>query len=334
MWNFIIAADNGILKPTTKLLKGSDCVDFGEKIKTLREEKGMTQQKLADQLYVTRATVSRWESGSRYPDILTTKSLADIFGTSIDELVSGESRAIDERQALLLKGRHDRVISMLYPMVLFSGILPIIICLLGYGDMFIEAILNALGLIDLTWPFDDTLCCLTMAVNLFYMIVISVLVIAGLVTLLRKGVNIGNIAVIGIFNYIHIIIKSMYIVFAPFEVESGASGLKGVVMYILTGLVVIACLYGAYITYLSYFKGRRYEPGLFLLLGVFVVISLLVCFSLFKGTHSYCYLETVIMDIGCVVTAIGLLITSAYLFNIRKPSEKEEVTARVCTQSQ
>ena len=36
-------------------------VEFGEKVKKLREEKGMTQQTMADQLYVTRQAVSRWE---------------------------------------------------------------------------------------------------------------------------------------------------------------------------------------------------------------------------------------------------------------------------------
>lgn len=38
-------------------------VEFGEKVKKLREEKGMTQQTMADQLYVTRQAVSRWECG-------------------------------------------------------------------------------------------------------------------------------------------------------------------------------------------------------------------------------------------------------------------------------
>ncbi|MFR1374365.1 MAG: helix-turn-helix transcriptional regulator [Eisenbergiella massiliensis] len=48
-------------------------VEFGEKVKKLREEKGMTQQTMADQLYVTRQAVSRWECGARFPDLLTAK---------------------------------------------------------------------------------------------------------------------------------------------------------------------------------------------------------------------------------------------------------------------
>ena len=50
-------------------------VEFGEQLRKAREEKGMTQQSLAEQLYVTRQSVSRWECGDRYPDLLTTKKM-------------------------------------------------------------------------------------------------------------------------------------------------------------------------------------------------------------------------------------------------------------------
>ncbi|WP_027643647.1 MULTISPECIES: helix-turn-helix domain-containing protein [Lachnospiraceae] len=42
-------------------------VEFGEKLKRAREEKGMTQQTLSEYLYVTRQAVSWWEGGERYP---------------------------------------------------------------------------------------------------------------------------------------------------------------------------------------------------------------------------------------------------------------------------
>ena len=45
-------------------------VEFGEQLRRAREGKGMTQQSLAEQLYVTRQSVSRWECGDRYPDLL------------------------------------------------------------------------------------------------------------------------------------------------------------------------------------------------------------------------------------------------------------------------
>lgn len=65
--------------------------EFGEQLKKAREEKGYTQQTLADMVYVSRQTISRWESGSRYPDIITLKSLSTALGVSTDELLSNES---------------------------------------------------------------------------------------------------------------------------------------------------------------------------------------------------------------------------------------------------
>lgn len=102
-------------------------IEFGEKVKKLREEKGMTQQTMADQLYVTRAAVSRWECGARYPDLLTAKKIAEVLGTSIDELLSGEEfkRDIEKEPILLRQGDHY-IQTILYTMgaisYLFIGI--------------------------------------------------------------------------------------------------------------------------------------------------------------------------------------------------------------------
>lgn len=65
-------------------------VEFGEQLRRAREAKGMTQQSLAEQLYVTRQSVSRWECGDRYPDLLTTKKISQILEVSLDDLLSGK----------------------------------------------------------------------------------------------------------------------------------------------------------------------------------------------------------------------------------------------------
>lgn len=49
---------------------------LGDNIKKLREEHSLTQQQLADKLYVSRQTVCRWENGSRCPDLIMAKRLA------------------------------------------------------------------------------------------------------------------------------------------------------------------------------------------------------------------------------------------------------------------
>ncbi len=64
--------------------------EFGENLKNVREQKGYTQQTLADHLYVTRQAVSRWEGGSRYPDLMTAKKMAQFLEVSLDELLTDD----------------------------------------------------------------------------------------------------------------------------------------------------------------------------------------------------------------------------------------------------
>lgn len=65
--------------------------EFGQKLREIRTAKGYTQQALAEKLYVTRQTVSRWESGNRYPDLETLKKISVELEVSVDELLSTES---------------------------------------------------------------------------------------------------------------------------------------------------------------------------------------------------------------------------------------------------
>ncbi len=92
--------------------------EFGEKLRQVREKHGMTQAALAERLYVTRQAVSRWECGTRYPDLLTTKKIAKILEVSIDELVSGEELPENiEREPLLVKPVPNMVQAILYSAV-------------------------------------------------------------------------------------------------------------------------------------------------------------------------------------------------------------------------
>lgn len=62
---------------------------LGANIRAKREEKGMTQQELAAKLFVSRQTVSRWESGSRTPDVIMCKKIALVLEIPLDDLISG-----------------------------------------------------------------------------------------------------------------------------------------------------------------------------------------------------------------------------------------------------
>jgi len=62
---------------------------LGNKIKLKREQAGMSQQDLAEKLFVSRQTVSRWESGARTPDLVMAKKIAMTLGITLDDLFTG-----------------------------------------------------------------------------------------------------------------------------------------------------------------------------------------------------------------------------------------------------
>ena len=65
-------------------------MEFHEKLQELRKQRGLTQEELAETLYVSRAAISKWESGRGYPNIESLKAIAKFFSVSIDSLLSGE----------------------------------------------------------------------------------------------------------------------------------------------------------------------------------------------------------------------------------------------------
>ncbi len=72
-------------------------MEFNEKLQELRKQKGLTQEELAEILYVSRTAISKWESGRGYPNIDSLKAIAKFFSLTIDELLSsGELLTIAE----------------------------------------------------------------------------------------------------------------------------------------------------------------------------------------------------------------------------------------------
>ncbi len=65
-------------------------MEFSEKLQELRKSRGLTQEELAEALYVSRTAISKWESGRGYPSIDSLKEISKFFSVSIDDLLSGE----------------------------------------------------------------------------------------------------------------------------------------------------------------------------------------------------------------------------------------------------
>lgn len=96
-------------------------VEFGEQLRRARETKGLTQQSLAEQLFVTRQTVSRWECGDRYPDLLTTKRISQVLEVSLDDLLSdNEMTKIVEKNPVIEKKSSNNLMIALYTLIIFS----------------------------------------------------------------------------------------------------------------------------------------------------------------------------------------------------------------------
>ena len=65
-------------------------MEFCEKLQELRKHRGLTQEELAEALYVSRTAVSKWESGRGYPSIDSLQALSRFFSVTVDDLLSGD----------------------------------------------------------------------------------------------------------------------------------------------------------------------------------------------------------------------------------------------------
>lgn len=87
-------------------------MEFNEKLQELRKRKGLTQEALAERLFVSRTAVSKWESGRGFPNLESLKAIAKVFSVSLDELLSGEEiLAIAEKDQ---KERKQTVLDLVF----------------------------------------------------------------------------------------------------------------------------------------------------------------------------------------------------------------------------
>lgn len=69
-------------------------MEIGSKLKTARINSGFTQEKVAEEIQVTRQTISNWENERSYPDIISIIKLSDLYSISLDELLKGDAKMI------------------------------------------------------------------------------------------------------------------------------------------------------------------------------------------------------------------------------------------------
>ena len=79
---------------------------LGENLKKLRTDKNLTQEELAEILFVSRTAISKWESGRGFPNIESLKAISKYFSVSLDELLSGEELIVLAEQEQRQKEKH------------------------------------------------------------------------------------------------------------------------------------------------------------------------------------------------------------------------------------
>ena len=71
-------------------------MELGKQIRTHRQEAHLSQEELADRVYVSRQTISNWENDKSYPDVNSLVLLSEIFQISLDTLIKGDIEAMKE----------------------------------------------------------------------------------------------------------------------------------------------------------------------------------------------------------------------------------------------
>lgn len=98
-------------------------MEIKELIKNARTENGFTQEKAAEELCVSRQTISNWENGKSLPDILSILKMSDLYHISLDELLKGDKKMVE-------KIKKDAKYQNLQKMYMSYSVLIMLICLI------------------------------------------------------------------------------------------------------------------------------------------------------------------------------------------------------------
>jgi len=126
-------------------LKGGRLLELHTQIKKYRTNMNLSQEELAEKVYVTRQTISNWENNKNYPDIHSLLLLSSLFGISLDQLIKGDINIMKKeinKSELQKFNRHGAIFSLLLVLLMVSAV-PLAVFLSYYG-LIITGILFAI----------------------------------------------------------------------------------------------------------------------------------------------------------------------------------------------
>lgn len=149
-------------------------MEFNEKLQELRKRRGLTQEALAEALFVSRTAVSKWESGRGYPSIDSLREIAKFFSVTVDELLSGEE--------LLSAAEEDkRKTETRFRTLVFAllDISPAMLFFLPFFGQKSDGVIQSVSLMELTG--------VSLYLRIWYFIAVAGGVLWGLLTLILQS---------------------------------------------------------------------------------------------------------------------------------------------------
>lgn len=176
-------------------------MEFNEKLQNLRKSRGLTQEELAEILFVSRTAVSKWESGRGYPNIDSLKEIAKFFSVSIDDLLSGEKLL-----SLAEKEKKDDIKNICDLLFAFSDLLTFLLFVLPLYPNTVNGFVYSVNLFEFSDGSPVTKC--------FYCVLFSALILSGIVKLILtkvKAEKLNNIltSISAVLNILAVIFLSV-----------------------------------------------------------------------------------------------------------------------------
>ena len=99
-------------------------MEISKCIKEARQKNNISQESLAEQLGVSRQTISSWETGKSYPDIVSVIKMSDIFNISLDKMLKEDKKLVNNMQEKMdtVKSNKSIIFTILFAIIFFGGI--------------------------------------------------------------------------------------------------------------------------------------------------------------------------------------------------------------------
>ena len=143
---------------------------FHEKLQELRKQRGLTQEELAEALYVSRTAISKWESGRGYPNIESLKAIARFFLVTVDQLLSSDQVLCIAEGEQMQKVQHLR--NMVFGL---SDLCALLFLFLPFFAAKADNAIDSVSLLNLDG--------VQLYLKMFYFVVVIGMIVTGILTL-------------------------------------------------------------------------------------------------------------------------------------------------------